>query len=68
MFLDNSDDRFNPLNTSSPYYDSANNITKISTFQTDQDLSNMMDQQKFCLEDLFKAIQNPLVDKVQTQV
>ena len=31
--LDNSDDRFNPLNTSSPYYDSTNNRTKISPFK-----------------------------------
>ena len=31
--MDNSDDRFNPLNTSSPYYDSANNITKIQPFK-----------------------------------
>ena len=33
VLLDNSDDRFNPLNTSSPYYDSANNITKIQPFK-----------------------------------
>ena len=33
VLLDNSDDRFNPLNTSSPYYDSANNRTKIQPFK-----------------------------------
>lgn len=33
VVLDNSDDRFNPLNTSSPYYDSATAQTKISPFR-----------------------------------
>jgi hypothetical protein len=31
--LDNLDDRFNPLNTSSPYYDSSNSVTKIQPFK-----------------------------------
>ena len=29
LLLSNADNRFNPNNTSSPYYDSANSITKI---------------------------------------
>jgi hypothetical protein len=33
VILDNSDDRFNPLNTSSPYYDSANSVSKIQPFK-----------------------------------
>ena len=33
VLLSNTDDRFNPLNTSSPYYDSTNNVTKISPFR-----------------------------------
>ena len=33
VLLDNSDDRFNPLNTSSPYYDTANSESKISPFR-----------------------------------
>tara|TARA_A100001201_G_scaffold140905_1_gene135065 strand:- start:215 stop:1483 length:1269 start_codon:yes stop_codon:yes gene_type:complete len=33
VVLDNLDDRFNPLNTSSPYYDSANSVTKITPFR-----------------------------------
>ena len=33
VVLDNSDDRFNPLNTSSPYYDTANSESKISPFR-----------------------------------
>jgi len=33
VLLNNSDDRFNPLNTSSPYYDSATSQTKISPFR-----------------------------------
>ena len=33
VLLSNGDDRFNPLNTSSPYYDSSNNVTKISPFR-----------------------------------
>lgn len=33
VLLNNSDDRFNPLNTSSPYYDSATAQTKISPFR-----------------------------------
>ena len=31
--LDNLDDRFNPLNSSSPYWDSANNKSKITPFR-----------------------------------
>ena len=33
VLLSNSDDRFNPLNTSSPYYDSSNNVSKITPFR-----------------------------------
>ena len=33
VVLDNSDDRFNPLNTSSPYYDTSAGETKISPFR-----------------------------------
>ena len=33
VVLDNADDRFNPLNTSSPYYDSGAGETKISPFK-----------------------------------
>ena len=33
IVLSNSDDRFNPLNTSSPYYDSANSKTKVKPFK-----------------------------------
>ena len=33
VVLDNTDDRFNPLNTSSPYYDTANSESKISPFR-----------------------------------
>ena len=33
VVLDNADDRFNPLNTSSPYYDSSTGATKISPFK-----------------------------------
>ncbi len=33
VVLDNRDDRFNPLNTSSPYYDSANSVSKIKPFK-----------------------------------
>ena len=33
VLLDNSDDRFNPLNTSSPYYDSSAGTTKILPFK-----------------------------------
>ena len=33
LVLDNRDDRFNPLNTSSPYYDTANNVSKIKPFK-----------------------------------
>jgi len=33
VLLSNSDDRFNPLNTSSPYYDSTNNVSKITPFR-----------------------------------
>ena len=33
IVLDNLDDRFNPLNTSSPYYDSSNNESKITPFR-----------------------------------
>ena len=34
VLLSNSDDRFNPLNTSSPYYDSTNNVSKITPFRS----------------------------------
>ena len=33
VLLDNSDDRFNPLNTSSPYYDSSAGVSKITPFR-----------------------------------
>ena len=33
VVLDNTDDRFNPLNTSSPYYDSATGETKVKPFK-----------------------------------
>lgn len=33
LLLSNADNRFNPNNTSSPYYDSGNNITKIQPFK-----------------------------------
>ena len=33
IVLDNLDDRFKPLNTSSPYYDSTNNVSKIVPFR-----------------------------------
>ena len=33
VLLDNSDDRFNPLNTSSPYYDSSAGASKITPFK-----------------------------------
>jgi len=33
ILLSNADNRFNPNNTSSPYYDSANSITKIQPFK-----------------------------------
>ena len=32
-WMKNLDDRFNPLNTSSPYYDSTNNVSKIVPFR-----------------------------------
>lgn len=34
LLLSNADNRFNPNNTSSPYYDSANSITKIQPYKT----------------------------------
>jgi hypothetical protein len=33
VVLDNTDDRFNPLNTASPYYDSATGETKVKPFK-----------------------------------
>ena len=33
VVLDNTDDRFNPLNTSSPYYDSTTGETKVKPFK-----------------------------------
>ena len=33
LVLSNADNRFNPTNTSSPYYDSSNSITKIQPFK-----------------------------------
>jgi len=33
LLLSNADNRFNPNNTSSPYYDSGNNITKIQPYK-----------------------------------
>lgn len=33
LLLSNADNRFNPNNTSSPYYDSANSITKIQPYK-----------------------------------
>lgn len=33
ILLSNEDNRFNPNNTSSPYYDTANNITKIQPYK-----------------------------------
>ena len=34
LTLSNADNRFNPSNTSSPYYDASNNVTKIQPLKT----------------------------------
>jgi hypothetical protein len=68
VLLNNADDRFNPLNTSSPYYDSSTGATKISPFNKSRSLVLMMEQQQCYFVDLYRVIQNHLVDKVLTLV